>query len=109
MTAGGPVMHDDNPKLPTGGWMSGPPEALDDPALAGLVRDAAERWVAPPQRLGAPTWRDLVSARGSGKRAGIHWWRRAGGALAAAVTLTVALALVAVWLMTPRGHAPAIG
>src|SRR5207253_6362729 len=33
----------------------------------------------------------------------------AGGALAAAVTLTVALALVAVWLMTPRGHAPAIG
>jgi hypothetical protein len=90
-----------------------PETGPDDETLARLVRELADGWVMPPQRLGARTWRDRVSDRplrrrwfGPGGMAG-GWLRRLGTAASAAVVATLALALVAVWLTLPR--TPAIG
>ena len=44
-------------------------DPLDDAALAALVRDVADDWQMPPQRLDEVTWRDRVG-RG---RAGGRW------------------------------------
>lgn len=90
-----------------------PDSGPDDETLARLVREVADAWVMPPQRLGARTWRDRVSERSLRRRwlgprgpAG-GWLRRLGTAASAAVVATLALALVAVWLTLPR--TPAIG
>jgi hypothetical protein len=91
-----------------------PDPGPDDETLARLVRDVADGWTLPPQRLGARTWRDRISAREPflwrwqrlrGPAAG--GLRRLGRAASAAVLATVGLALVAVWLTLPR--TPAIG
>jgi len=91
-----------------------PDTGPDDETLAKLVREVADGWVLPPQRLGTRTWRDRVTARPSpggrwrrlpGPATG--WLQRIGRAASAAVLATVALALVAVWLTLPR--TPAIG
>ena len=64
----------DDPRCPDG---SRPPEPvtardpLDDAALAALVRDVADDWHMPPQRLDEVTWRDRVGSRTSRRR-----WRR---------------------------------
>jgi hypothetical protein len=90
-----------------------PDPGPDDETLAKLVREVADGWVLPPQRLGARTWRERVSAHQSRARwrrlraPAAGWLRRAGTAASAAVVATVALALVAVWLTLPR--TPAIG
>jgi hypothetical protein len=78
------------------------PDALDDEALAQLVRDVAGEWVMPPVRLDAASWRDRVRT-GRGRRiAGIRTgFGRIGQALTAAVALTVVGALLAVVLTRP--------
>ena len=53
---------------------------LDDAAIGAMVRDASDRWVVPPQRLGRPTWRDLVERRSprrlpAGDPAGAAAWQ----------------------------------
>lgn len=85
----------------TGGRGSSRP-ALDDAALGLLISEVVGDWTAPPQRLGRPAWRDLVAEPRPRGRSGGGWIRRFGGAVTAAVTATVVLALVAVWLTGPR-------
>ncbi len=76
-------------------------EPIDEAVLAQLVRDVADDWHLPPQRLNAPTWHDRVRARGlgSGRRHG--WLGRLSGAGALAIALTVGLSLAAVWISGP--------
>ena len=87
------------------------PESIDDATIASIVRDVADRWTMPPQRLGAPTWHDRVggvTTRRRSGRFGVRWTRSLVGAASTAVVATVALALVAVWLNVPRSG-PATG
>ena len=77
---------------------------LDDAALAALVRNVAEEWSLPPQRLDALTWRDRV---GDGRHAGTsgsggRWTRLVFGAAAVAIVATVSLSFAAGWLKAPR-------
>ena len=44
------------------------PEPLDDAALGALVREIADDWRMPPQRLDDVTWRDRVGRRGRSRR-----------------------------------------
>ena len=92
---------------------SAPREPLDDAALAAIVRDLADDWRMPPQRLGEVTWRDRVGrGRGSGggrSGGGVHWTRRLFGAAAIAVAATIVLSFGAVWLTAPRGNLGAVG
>ena len=79
---------------------------LDDAALADLVREVAEEWSLPPQRLDVLTWRDRVGRRhrvGDGG-SGVRWTRRLLGAAAVAVVATVSLSLAAAWLTTRGDH-----
>ena len=106
MTRGAP-MHPDRHN-PTGR----PP--IDDAALAALVRDVADDWHLPPQRLDAVTWRDRAGRgyRAGGGGAGVRWTGRLFGAAAVAVVATVSLWFAAVWLTAPpsdRGSASASG
>ena len=85
-------------------------DPLDDAALAAAVREVAEDWRMPPQRLDEVTWRDRVGrgrrAGGSGGGRGVAWTRRLVGAAAVAVIATVSLSYLAVWLTGPsRDHA----
>jgi hypothetical protein len=80
-----------------------PVEPIDDRTLAALVRDVAEEWRMPPQRLNAPTWRDQVE-RGGRAGSGHGWLARLTGATTLAIVATVALSLVAVWLTLPRAQ-----
>ena len=100
-------MHPDR-QNPTGR----PP--IDDAALAALVRDVADDWHLPPQRLDAVTWRDRAGRgyRAGGGGAGVRWTGRLFGAAAVAVVATVSLSFAAVWLTAPpsdRGSASASG
>ena len=87
---------------------------IDDAALAALVRDVADDWHLPPQRLDAVTWRDRAGRgyRAGGGGAGVRWTGRLFGAAAVAVVATVSLWFAAVWLTAPpsdRGSASASG
>ena len=88
---------------------------LDDAALALLVRDVADEWSLPPQRLDALTWRDRVSRSrrlgGGGGASGWRWPRglRGATAVAVAVVTTVSLSLAAVWLTAQRGDQGTLG
>jgi hypothetical protein len=80
--------------------------SYDDAALAGLVRDVADSWSLPPQRLDVPTWRDRVRR---GNRAALGGFRlrssgRHRGAAAVAVVATVALAVAVAWLAQRGEH-----
>ena len=85
---------------------------LDDAALALLVRDIADEWRMPPQRLDVLTWRDRV---GDGHRAaGASGWRlprglRGAAAAAVVVVTTLSLSLAAVWLTAQRGDQGTLG
>ncbi len=83
-----------------------PPDVPRDEEIARLVRDVAEPWTMPPQRLGEATWRDRVDARRSSRSRG--WLTRFGRAAAIAVAATVVLALAAVWLNMPASTGPAV-
>ncbi len=83
--------------------------ALDDQALAAMVREAAERWTMPPQRLDRPTWREVAAERGRGRRGAGGLWSRLAAAGATALVATLVLAIAAVWLATPRSNAPLTG
>lgn len=78
---------------------------LDDAALAAAVREVADDWRMPPQRLDEVTWRDRVGrgrrAGGSGGGRGVTWTRRLVGAAAVAVIATVSLSYLAIWLTGP--------
>ena len=90
-----------DPDLPT----SAHRPAIDDATLASLVRDVANDWTLPPQRLDAFTWRDLVD-RGhrAGGQGGLRWSPRLRIATAAAVTIAmVSLSAAAFWQMATRG------
>jgi hypothetical protein len=78
-----------------------PSEPIDDRTLGALIRDVADEWQMPPQRLNAPTWREHVQ-RGRPAGPGHGWLARLTGAMTLAVVATVVLALVAVWLTLPR-------
>jgi len=88
---------------------------LDDAALALLVRDIADEWSLPPQRLDALTWRDRVSrGRRAGGAGGASRWRwprglRGATAVAVAVVTTVSLSFAAVWLTAQRGEHGTLG
>lgn len=82
-----------------------PDSGPTDDELAALVRDVADGWTMPPQRLGERTWRDRVGGVRRGPRArrlAGAWLRRLGTAASVAAVATLALALVAVWLTLPR-------
>ena len=79
-----------------------PVEPIDDRTLAALVRDVAEEWRMPPQRLNAPTWRERVERGGRGS--GHGWFARLTGATTLAIVATVVLSLVAVWLTLPKAQ-----
>jgi hypothetical protein len=85
--------------------------APDVDVLAALVRDVADDWSLPPQRLDVLTWRDRV---GRGHRAGdggsgLRWTRRLLGAAVVAVVAIVSLSFAAVWLTAPRGDQGTVG
>src|SRR3954447_10734588 len=80
-----------------------PPAAMDDDALAELVRATAADWTLPPQRLDRPTWHDLVAVPRSGRARGRL--PRIAIPLVGAVAVTVALAFSAVWLDGTRPSA----
>jgi hypothetical protein len=90
-----------DPDLPT----SAHPPTVDDATLAALVRDVADDWTLPPQRLDALTWRERVD-RGHrmGRGGGLRWSPRLRIATAAVVTIAmVSLSVAAVWQMASRG------
>ena len=88
-----------DPDLPT----STHRPAIDDSTLAALVRDVADDWTLPPQRLDALTWRDRAD-RGGVRRDGLRWSSLLRLATAAAVTIAlVSLSAAAVWQMASRG------
>jgi hypothetical protein len=82
------------------------PKPMDDASIATIVRDVADAWQMPPQRLDEVTWRDRVDRPGrwsrSGGAAGPRWTRQLIGAAAVAAAATVVLSFAAVWLTTPR-------
>src|SRR6476619_1175206 len=82
---------------------------LPDEAIPAVVRDVVDDWALPPQRLGAPTWRERVRGRQTRRGSWGGFGRRVATAAGAAIVATVSLALVAVWLSTPRTSAPAVG
>ncbi len=82
-------------------------EPIDDLALAALVREVADDWRIPSQRLDQPTWWDRVEGSAATRRAGFA--RRLVGAAMLAIVATVAVSLVAVWLTLPRGAATQVG
>jgi hypothetical protein len=79
---------------------------LDDAALAALVRDVADEWSMPPQRLDGLTWRDQVRAgRHAGHGgSGLRWTRRMRGAAAVAAVIVVSASVsgVAIWRAASR-------
>jgi hypothetical protein len=84
---------------------------LDDAALAVLVRDVADEWSMPPQRLDQLTWRERVERKNRWGRAGfgLRWTRPLLGAAAVAIVATVSLSLAALWLTAPRGDHATVG
>lgn len=79
---------------------------LDDAALAALVRDVADEWSMPPQRLDGLTWRDQIR---TGRRAGrggsgLRWTRqlRGAAAVAAVIVVTASVSGVAIWQAASR-------
>ncbi len=100
-----PAPFDDRPdRAPTGPVADDP---IDDLTLAGLVRDVADGWRMPPQRLDQPSWRDRVEPVGHGRHRG-----RLGRLVAAAtlaIVATATLSLVAIWLTLPPGQRSRIG
>ena len=75
---------------------------IDDDDVARLVREVAEGWVMPPVRLDQPSWRDRVRSPRELRAASLKgWFGRLGQAATAAIALTVAAALVAVYLTRP--------
>src|SRR5207244_8533132 len=82
----------------------GATERIDDDAVGRLVREVATGWIMPPVRLDQPGWRERV--RGSSRAGRVTgpggWFGRAGQALTGALVLTVAAALLAVYLTSPR-------
>jgi hypothetical protein len=75
---------------------------IDDDDIARIVRDVAAGWVMPPVRLDQPGWRQRVrSPRGRRANGVKGWFGRLGQAATGAVVLTVAAALVAVYLTGP--------
>jgi hypothetical protein len=71
-------------------------EPIDDETLAAIIRDVADDWQMPPQRLDSPTWRDRI-----GTRARRPWLGRLARAGTLALAATMGLSLVAVWLSLP--------
>ncbi|HKB27894.1 MAG TPA: hypothetical protein VKC59_02630 [Candidatus Limnocylindrales bacterium] len=79
------------------------PHPIDDDDVARLVREVAEGWVMPPVRLDQPSWRDRIRGPRERRSAALEgWFGRLGQAATAAIVLTVAAALVAVYLTGPR-------
>ena len=79
-------------------------EPVDDVTLAALVRDVADDWRMPPQRLDSPTWRDRV-----GTRPRRLWLGRLARAGTLAIVATLGLSLVAVWLSLPTRSPNQVG
>jgi hypothetical protein len=82
---------------------AGPSHPIDDDDVARLVREVAEGWVMPPVRLDQPSWRDRVRSPRERRAASVKgFFGRLGQAASAAVVLTLAAALIAVYLTGPR-------
>lgn len=79
------------------------PHPIDDDEVARLVREAAEGWVMPPVRLDQPSWRERIRSPRERRVASLNgWFGRIGQAATAALVLTVAAALVGVYLTGPH-------
>jgi len=79
--------------------MTREPHPIDDDDVARLVRDVAADWTMPPVRLDQPAWRDRVRSGRARRAANVQGWlTRLGQAATGAVVLTVAGALIAVYL-----------
>jgi hypothetical protein len=76
-----------------------PIEPLDDDVLGAAVRDAADQWTMPAVRLDAPGWRDRIRTPRARRVAALRGaMGRLGQAAGAAVALTVAAAVLGVYL-----------
>ncbi|HEX8025079.1 MAG TPA: hypothetical protein VF484_02635, partial [Candidatus Limnocylindrales bacterium] len=90
--------------------MTRDPHPIDDDDVARLVRDVAAGWTMPPVRLDQPAWRERVRTRRALRvDAGRQWLSRLGQAATGAVALTVAGALIAVYLTGAGKPVPSIG
>jgi hypothetical protein len=79
--------------------MTREPHPIDDDDVARLVRDVAAGWTMPPVRLDEPAWRDRVRSGRARRAANLQGWLSSlGQAATGAVVLTVAGALIAVYL-----------
>src|SRR5262245_23679664 len=67
-----------------------------DEALANLVREVADAWTLPPQRLDAPTWRDRIAP----DRRRVLTGLRLRGAVAIAIVVAISLSVAAVSQVT---------
>ncbi len=80
----------------------------DNAVLGAMIRDVADDWQMPPQRLDDVTWRERVAGpgalRGARGAGGLRWTRRFVAATALAMVATVAVSAGAIWLTTPRGN-----
>ena len=82
------------------------PHPIDDDEVARLVREVADGWVMPPVRLDQAGWRERVRGPRERRSASLKgWFGRMGQAATAALVLTLAAALVAVYLTGPRPNA----
>ena len=78
-------------------------QPIDDDEVASLVRDLVETWVMPPVRLDQPAWRERVRGRRARRLETARGWiGRFGQAATAAIALTVAAALFAAVVTSPR-------
>jgi hypothetical protein len=73
---------------------------FDDAALGALVREVADEWRMPPQRLDALTWRQRI--RPGDRRSRVRWTRLVFGAAAIVAVATVSLSVVVGGLNAPR-------
>ncbi|MBI3744935.1 MAG: DUF5110 domain-containing protein, partial [Chloroflexi bacterium] len=78
----------------------------DDAEISRLVRDVAGAWEMPPVRLDQPGWRDRARSPRARRAAFLRGTAgRLGRAAGGAIVLTVAAAVLGVWLTRPSGPA----
>ena len=83
------------------------PTALDDVGRA--VRDLATSWTMPPAAREVAGWRDRIAPAGAIRRRWPSWGRPVVAAAGLALTISIAAALLAVWLVLPPRGGPGPG
>ncbi len=83
------------------------PTGLDDVGRA--VRDLATSWTMPPATRDVAGWRDRIAPTGAIRRRWGSWGRPVAAAAGLALTISIAAALLAVWLVLPPRGGPGPG